>query len=178
MTLIEHAETEMRRAGLFDEDSDYGGMLGESVLELVKKFSEQGHSGASAAMAVSIAENLMRFEPLTPLTGDPDEWMKVSRYMPDGSGSVCQNVRYSSVFKDGADGEAYDINAVVAVDPRGVSWGGPRKPITFPYVPIHEEIQMDAHGRAPNGDTIIEGFCDDDGCNCWRGGEKLQLEGS
>jgi len=36
--------------GLFDEDSDYDGMVREAVLELVKTFAEQGHSGFSARM--------------------------------------------------------------------------------------------------------------------------------
>jgi hypothetical protein len=40
----------LKNRGLFDEDSDYGGMMGEAVLELVKTFAEQGHSGFSAGM--------------------------------------------------------------------------------------------------------------------------------
>ena len=47
-TLVTYARDELQRAGLFDEDSDYGGMLGEGALELVKLFSTQGHSGMSA----------------------------------------------------------------------------------------------------------------------------------
>jgi hypothetical protein len=173
--LVEYAETELRRAGFFDKDSDYDGMLGESVLELVKKFAEQGHSGASATMTVDLAERLMRFEPLTPLTGEADEWNDVSDVGGHEGGPIFQNKRYSSVFME--DGEAYDIGAVVAVDPSGGTWTGPRKKISFPYTPEHEQVQIDAHGRGSDGEEIMPGFCDDDGCNCWRGGEKLQLEG-
>jgi len=50
MGLMEHAKKELELAGLFAKDSDYGGMLGDAVLELIEKFAEQGHSGASAGM--------------------------------------------------------------------------------------------------------------------------------
>lgn len=33
MGLIDHAKTELQIAGLFDKDSDYEGMLAESVME-------------------------------------------------------------------------------------------------------------------------------------------------
>lgn len=77
MSLVEFAETELRRAGLFDEDSDYDGALGPAILGVVEKFSEYGHSGYSAGMSVAILEKLLRFEPLSPLTNDPAEWMQV-----------------------------------------------------------------------------------------------------
>ena len=32
----------------FDQDSDYEGMLGTAVYEIIKVFAQQGHSGASA----------------------------------------------------------------------------------------------------------------------------------
>ena len=40
--LTDHARNELKLAGLFDKDSDYDGMLGDSVMELVKVFSKQG----------------------------------------------------------------------------------------------------------------------------------------
>ena len=36
--------------GLFDDDADYGGLLGEAILDLIKVFSKQGHSGFSAGL--------------------------------------------------------------------------------------------------------------------------------
>ena len=49
-TLVDFAHDRLQEWGLFDKDSDYGGMLGEAVMELVETFSDQGHSGMSAAL--------------------------------------------------------------------------------------------------------------------------------
>lgn len=70
-----HAKRELELAGLFNPDSDYEGMLGQAAYEIVKVFARQGHSGASAEMTTDIVTRLMRFEPLTPITSDPDDWV-------------------------------------------------------------------------------------------------------
>lgn len=88
--LVKHAESELRRAGPFG--GVYGGELGRATLELVRLFSDQGHSGASAALTIELASRLMRFEPLTPLTDDPLEWMDI-----DGRG-LLQSTRQPSAF--------------------------------------------------------------------------------
>ncbi len=64
MGLVDHAEKELRRVGLFDKDSDYDGMLGEDVLELIKLFAGQGHSGMSAEMSIQLFEKLARYQEL------------------------------------------------------------------------------------------------------------------
>lgn len=76
--LVEHAESEMRRAGLYDAGADYGGMIPEAVLALVKAHAEQGHSGGSHEMVMAIFDRVVRFKPLSPLSSDPAEWMDVS----------------------------------------------------------------------------------------------------
>lgn len=177
MTLIDHARRELIRAGLFDADSDYNGMLGKAVMDLVELFATQGHSGASAAMTVDLAERLMRYEVLTPLTGEDDEWNDVAE-VGGGSGQIMyQNNRLSHVFKDGS-GAAYTIDAVVLTDPSGSAWPGPRVYIDFPYTHEQKVYRIDSHGRAI-GDHGYEkpGFCEDEGCQCWTGGKKLVLEG-
>lgn len=83
------AEAELRRAGLFDEDSDYDGMLGQAALNLVATHSHEGHSGHSSAAVAQLFDLLVNWHPLTPLTSDPAEWMEVedgtwqSRRRPD-----------------------------------------------------------------------------------------------
>lgn len=44
------AEKWVKSRGLLDKDSDYNGMLGKAILELVSVFSKQGHSGCSAGL--------------------------------------------------------------------------------------------------------------------------------
>lgn len=103
MSLVEHAERELRLAGLFDSDSDYGGAVGTAALELVKVFAEQGHSGASAYIVLDVFSRLAQFRELTPITSSPDEWrsVDVSTLLP-GAPPMWQSTRNPSVFS--ADG--------------------------------------------------------------------------
>lgn len=78
MSLIAHAQDELKRVGLFDEDSDYGGMLGKAVMELITVFANQGHSGASANMVSMLFNQLVNYRTLSPLTSNPDEWVEVA----------------------------------------------------------------------------------------------------
>jgi len=130
-----YAERELRIAGLYDPDSDYDGALPESVLELLDVFARQGHSGAGAARVASLFSRLVRFEPLSPLTGDADEWEEVD----DG---LWQNRRCARVFKT-KDG-AYDAEGRVFGEPSGASYvcGDSRVPVTFPYTPRTEIVDV------------------------------------
>lgn len=98
-TLAEHARRELELAGLFDGDSDYGGMIGPAVMEVIEVFASQGHSGASISIAGTIVHELLQRKTLTPLTYGPEEWedrSEISGY------PLWQNVRDSSVFsRDG-----------------------------------------------------------------------------
>lgn len=132
--LVEHAKRELRIAGLYDEGSDYGGMMADAVVAMIEQFSDEGHSGASAGMAVSIFEKLARFEPITPLTGEDDEWTEVGEGM-------FQNRRCSRVFKN-ADGSAYDIDGRIFREPSGACFTSRESsvPVTFPYTPKTEYV--------------------------------------
>lgn len=105
MSLVAHAKSELERAGLFDKESDYDGMLGKAVLELVEKFAEQGHSGMFASMTLSIFDEVARFKPLTPITNNPDEWMEVSQSEP-----MWQNRRSSDCFSTDGGKTYYSID--------------------------------------------------------------------
>lgn len=99
--LVTHAKRELERAGYFDKNSDYGGMLGDAVLELIEKFSEQGHSGYSAADTINLFNKLATYQALMPLTDDPEEWVEVGY-------DLWQNSRNSKAFsKDG--GKTYTV---------------------------------------------------------------------
>jgi len=68
-------------------------------------------------------------KPLTPLTGEDDEWNDI------GDGGSLQNKRYSAVFKN-KDGTAYNIEGKVFTDD-GEVWyrcKDSRVNVTFPYV--------------------------------------------
>lgn len=92
--LVDHAERELRAAGLLDEGSDYGGMVGAAVMKAVRSWAEEGHSGASHALALSLFTRVVDFKPLGPLTNSPDEWMEID------SGKLWQSTRDSEAFSE------------------------------------------------------------------------------
>mgnify|MGYP003704962879 CR=1 FL=1 len=146
-----HAIEEFKAVGWVNADGHYKddmqGMICENVLQLLNVFSEQGHSGSSAAYALKMFERLVEFKCIGPLTGADSEWA-------DTGHDVYQNKRCSSVFKDKKTGECYDIDGKVFWE-----WyideetGEHRKsyftsrdskiPVTFPYEvpdsPIYEQ---------------------------------------
>ena len=103
MSLEQYAEEEMRRAGLYDSDSDYGGMIPEAVMAMVRAHSAGGHSGGSHALTMSIFNRVVNFRPLTPLTSSPDEWGEVQP-------GVWQSRRCPSVFSHDGGKTYYDLD--------------------------------------------------------------------
>ncbi len=145
MSLLSHALAEFRAAGWTDEQGKFNDEMQEAIcndaLELLKVFSEQGHSGSSASYLGNILKKLMMFEPLVPLTGEDWEWTEVDE-------GVFQNKRCSHVFKqlDRFDGQAYDLNGKVFCEPNGSCFtsGDSLVPIIFPYTPKTEYVNVPA----------------------------------
>jgi len=159
LSLLSYAESELDHIGLTEED-EYNGMMRKHILHMIKEFADEGHSGFSAQYAIDILSKLLSFKPLTPLTGEDDEWCDVSEY----SGTTTyQNKRCFSVFKEGKDGEAYNIDGKVFwewyKDEDGNAFKSyygcrdSRVPVTFPYTvpeePIYEYRQSDAEPKSP-----------------------------
>ena len=156
MSLLEYAKSELDRIGMTEDGDEYNAMGREAILELVEKFSEQGHSGFSAGYVINSLEKLLRWEPLSPLTGEEDEWTKLDY----GDDNIhYQNKRCSRIFKD-SDGRAYDIDGKVFwewyerdLEPGEEGYPGKEKYkshftsrdsrvyITFPYVPTTEYVE-------------------------------------
>lgn len=106
--LVKHAEYELKLAGLFDKDSDYDGMLGEAVMELVKVFAKQGHSGFSAHQTLRIFNEVANFKPLTPIGKSKDEWVDVSEMSSEQP--MWQNKRRGTTFSRDGGKTWYDID--------------------------------------------------------------------
>lgn len=135
--LLNHAEKELRISGMLKDksepetiDDEYNNEVSKCVLEMVKVFSEQNHSGHSAGMVISILNRVLRFETLTALTGLDDEWMEVGE-------NLYQNNRCPSVFKE--NGISYDLNGrifyIEEEDNISFTSNKSKVDIKFPYYP-------------------------------------------
>lgn len=120
-----------------DPMSEYAHAVRNDVLELVEVFAKQGHSGMSSSMVLDMFTRVTRYMPLSPLTGEEDEW-------GTNAGSD-QNNRDYAVFKRD-DGTAFDLDLdPIYTDDDGKSWftkgGGDHKDSTveFPYMPGNED---------------------------------------
>lgn len=135
----QHARRELQALGYNLDEKEEGPnkWVVENIMELLRVFADQGHSGSSAPYVANLFVKLALHEPLCPLTGDDTEWTDV--------GNNCwQNNRCSHVFKD-ADGRAYDIDGKIFREPSGACYTNyeSRVYITFPYTPSREYIDVD-----------------------------------
>jgi len=133
--LLEHAKEELRIAGLLESDDEMQKAMNDHILHMVEEFSKEEHSGFSASYALGQLEKLLRFDPLTPLTGEDWEW---TEYV-DG---LYQNKRMSSVFKDGKDEQAYYLDGNIFRNQDGTTFTNSYStiPIEFPWYPQESNI--------------------------------------
>jgi hypothetical protein len=137
MRMNEHAKHELDLIGLKEDSDEMDRAMRNHILKMVEVFSDEGHSGFSASYALAILSKLLKFEPLTPLTGEDSEWNLVSEI-----DNLYQNRRCSHVFK--SNGKSYDINGKVFVQENGVSYtsADSKVDITFPYTPKTEYVKV------------------------------------
>ena len=136
MSLHDYAKRELDRLCPPDENGrkdELQELVDRHVLQIVDLFSGQGHSNTSAVYVLSILERVLRFHPLTPLTGDDDEWESSLDQEDDKQ----QNNRCFSVFRCNHDNStAYDSEGKIFSSDGGRTFWGTKEsrvPITFPY---------------------------------------------
>lgn len=108
-------------------------VLYDNVLELIETFSKQDHSGSTAPFVLALFKELATWRPITPLTGNNEEWNDVN----DG---LYQNKRCPCIFKNIQSGEAYTIEGIVFKTENEDGWYTNKYshiPITFPYTPTN-----------------------------------------
>lgn len=119
MSIINQAKAELKRINFGDQDSAV-------MIDILVRFFEQWDSGGAVHAVAPILQRLIAGKCLSPLTGEPDEWVQ-------HDGGVFQNVRCGTVFKDPRFHEgklAYDLD-----NPKGS-----RAAIEFPYWPERVEV--------------------------------------
>lgn len=139
MTTTEVAIKELERAGLFSKDSDYEGLIGEAVKELLLVFQKQGHSGWSANLTSNIFRRLVNGDILSPLTSDESEWMPITE-------TLKQSNRCSTVFIDtDIDKRPYTIDGKAFSDDGGKSF----------FTSIDSRVYFDLPGYPPETERVI-----------------------
>lgn len=126
MSSLEFAQAELKAIGMLDSGNEMNDRMGKNILELVDMFARQGHSGFSAGYCINILIKLLKYEPISPLTGDDSEWIDLREYEGE---ILYQNKRCFFVFKD--EKGAYSIQSGCRID------------IEFPYTPINTIVKED-----------------------------------
>lgn len=133
MSLVEYAQEELQRAGWFDKDSDYAGLVGPAVIEMMKQFAAEGHSGYSAHLVLHIFERLASYRPLTPLDNPMEKKEFIDHTEISGGQQTFQSTRHSSLFSEDGGKTWYDINLRIPKWKRFL--GIKRAFVSFPYLP-------------------------------------------
>lgn len=136
----DHLDREWAAMGWPTEgDDDPQVWIYRHLRKLLNVFDGEGHSGSSAPYTVGLFRKLALFEPIGPLTGKDEEWGKSF-----GEDGTQQNRRCSHVFRK--DGEAYDNDGRIFREPDGTTFtsGDSRVPVTFPYTPTTEYVDVPA----------------------------------
>jgi len=130
MKLLKFAEQELKLLRGNEEDKMQD-LMEKDILEIVKVFSKQEHSATTAYYCINILNKLLRYEPLTPLTGEKEEWIETT----DG---LFQNKRLSSIFKDKNKfgGKPYWIDGKVFSNDNGKTWFTSKESIVFISFPF------------------------------------------
>lgn len=120
MSLVEFSEAELNRLlkDCTDSESLHAQMqVNRDILDVVKTFSEQGHSGFSAQYCLSILNRLLKYKPLSAITDNEEEWTALDY----GEDIAYQCKRCPQVFKD-VEGKVYDVEGKVFSDDNGHTW--------------------------------------------------------
>jgi hypothetical protein len=147
--ILKHAERELSLIG-YDGKDAYNNMAKAAIMELLTTFANQGHSGFSANYIANIFNKLARYETLSPLTGEDNEWKDVTEMSGDRK-TLFQNNRDSAVFKD--DTGCYYIHAIIWVGETGDTYTDKKSCgyiKSFPFTPKTFYVKLD------NDDNILD----------------------
>lgn len=153
--LLEHVERELNIAGIVEDKSSPEGVkdnnwMRKHILNMTKEFIAANHNQSTAQVTIDILNVLFTLRPLTPLTGEDDEWEDQGIEFSDKL--KYKNKRCMRVFKT-TDNRVVDVEGKVfwewLDDGRGEkfksyytnkdSWVD----ITFPYIPFTEYIEKE-----------------------------------
>jgi len=136
MSLAAHFTRELKISGLYYNSTN----LASAIVEIGKLLDSRELSTDDVVKCAALMEKLIKVEPLTPLTGDEDEWIAVDSEWD-------MNLRCKRVFREKETGLAYDIHAKLFIESIGgkkrvFNDSNSRVIISFPYTPKTEYIEI------------------------------------
>ena len=140
--LLKHADRELKFIG-YDGKDEYNNMAKAAIMELLTTFANQGHSGFSANYIVNLFNKLAKYETLSPLKGNDDEWNDVSDMSGDRK-TLFQNNRDGRVFKN--DDGAFFTEAIIWTESGESSYTNKdsnRYIKSFPFTPKTFYVKVD-----------------------------------
>lgn len=108
-SLVRHARRELELIGEEPE-------VIKGYLKVIQAFTEMGHSGESAMIALRVLFDLLNHRNLSPITQDPDEWMFIEK-------NLWQNTRAPEAFSQDGGGHYYLVGDPV---PRTLKRSAPK----------------------------------------------------
>lgn len=90
--LVNHARRELELIGEEPDVIDW-------YLKVIEAFSEFGHSGGSASVAIPTINALLQFQNLSPITNNPEDWMHISNDVA-GVPNLWQSRRNPELFSE------------------------------------------------------------------------------
>lgn len=100
MSLVEHAQRELNLIKCDEPEKS-------ALLAAVEGFAAGGWSGGSAQWGIEALGRLLRFQPLSPITSNADEWQHVG---DDADGQIWQCRRRHTTFSRDGGKTWYDID--------------------------------------------------------------------
>ena len=132
--LCRHARQELERAGWFKDDSDYGGMVGPAVMEMVKQFTGEGHSGSSAMLVLGLFRRVAAYKLLTPIKNPMETGEYIDHTGISGGHPTFQSTRLGSLFSNDGGKHWHDIDIKVPLWRRLLLRQNVAR-VKFPYMP-------------------------------------------
>lgn len=108
--LVDHARRELAIIG---EDE----WTTEGVVKIIRAFADMGHSGGSAYAVTEYLERLLRFQPLTDITDDPEDWIHHGEDVWGEPGGIWQCRRNGEAFSRDGGKTYYLVGERAADDP-------------------------------------------------------------
>jgi len=100
--LVRHARTELELIG---EDP----VTIAGYLKIMQAFSDMGHSGGSASVAIPQINALLQFQNLAPITADPDEWFFHGPKIAGKPNGFWQSTRNPAIFSEDGGKTHYSV---------------------------------------------------------------------